>query len=127
MTATMTKTSEPETATQTVSVERARCLILHVPQWFDREDFLDWRQGRARGQWQAPACWNPDERDGEHHDVFIVFDRRLVDHTPELGPEKPYIWDGTDLTGLPDDIYQAIGEVLAKRDLRYGILWLTAE
>ena len=92
MNATMTHTPLAEA----IAVERVACLILHVPQWFEREDFLDWRQGRAPGQWQAPACWNPDERSGDHHDVFVVFDRRLVDHTPELAPVEPYVWDGTD-------------------------------
>jgi hypothetical protein len=104
--------------------ERSACLILHVPQWFQRGDFLDWRQGQVPHQWEAPATWNPDCRDGPNHDVFVVFDRRPIDDTPEFEPVEGYLWEGSDLAGLPDDIYQAIGTVLAERRLRYGVLWL---
>ncbi len=114
-------------AAHRLDVERTECVILHVPQWFERSDFLDWRQGRAPGQWQGPACWNPGQRVGDHNDVFVVFDRRLVDDTPGLEPDEPFVWDGTDITGLPDDIYEAIGIMLHRRKLRYGLLWLTDE
>ena len=116
-----------DTKCEKTRLERATCIILHVPQWFQRSDFLDWRQGLVPGQWEVPACWNPQQREGEHNDVFLVFDRRIVDDSSGYAPDEPYYWDGSDLTGLPDDIYAAIGTVLAERRLKYGVLWLRSE
>jgi hypothetical protein len=96
---------------------------LHVPEWFKRKGFLDWRQGRAPDQWEAPACWHPEERDGEHLDVFIVFDRRTIDPFRA----EPNLWDGTDIASFRDDIYAAIGTVHIMEGFRQVLTNAVAE
>lgn len=93
--------------------ESVSCLKLAAPEWFAREDFLDWRQGKRPGQRGAPACWNPKDRSGEFADVFITYDRAD-------GPE----WEGSDTEDLPNDIYRAIGQLLEERKLDHGVIWL---
>src|SRR5262249_41902106 len=53
-------------------VEVGECIIISAPHWFEREDLLDWRQGRAPNQWCQPACWNSTLCKGEYSDVFMT-------------------------------------------------------
>lgn len=101
----------------------AECLVLVAPDWFARDDFLDWRQGRHPEQWSAPAIWNRDKRTDDYADVFVVFDRRWTDHAI-LEPGTEHCWECSDPEGLPGDIYDAIGRVLLERGLRHGIVWI---
>jgi hypothetical protein len=103
-------------------VERAECLVLIVPEWFQREDFLDWRQGKTESQWCGPACWFPNERTGDYLDVFLTFDRGWPPRQPEPGCE--HLWEASDGDGLPEDIYEAIGRILHQQGLHRGIIWI---
>jgi hypothetical protein len=109
----------PTTGPQTI--ELAECLVLTVPDWFEREDFLDWRQGRAEGQWTGPACWLPHERTGDYADVFVTFD---LSFPPRTEPGTENFWEGSDADTLPFDLYEAIGKILHERHLHKGVLWL---
>jgi hypothetical protein len=102
--------------------ELAECLVLTAPAWFARDDFLDWRQGQAEGQWCGPACWLPQDRTGAYTDVFVTFDRGrpLEPGVAEPGLER--FWEGSDADTLPDDIYLAIGQLLHEYGLRRGVL-----
>jgi hypothetical protein len=104
-----------------ISVEHAECLVLTVPAWFAREDFRDWRQGRAEGQWAAPACWLPHERTGDYVDVFMTFD---CSFPPCTEPGTENFWEGSDADTLPFDLYEAIGSILHERRLHKGVIWL---
>ncbi len=103
-------------------VEVAECLVLTVPDWFAREDFLDWRQGLAEGQWAGPACWLPQDRTGDHTDVFLTFETDWPPQPREPGTQ--HFWYGSDAETLPLDIYQAIGHLLQEHHLHKGGLWL---
>ncbi len=105
-----------------LTVEVAQCLILTVPAWFAREDFLDWRQGRAEGQWSGPACWLPQDRTGDYTDVFLTFDIGFPPRQREPGTE--HFWEGSDADTLPFDIYEIIGKLLHQHGLGQGVLWL---
>jgi hypothetical protein len=105
-----------------LTIEVAECLILTVPAWFAREDFLDWRQGRAEGQWSGPACWFPGDRTGDYTDVFLTFDCSFPPHQGEPGTE--HLWEGSDADTLPFDLYEAIGQLLKEHGLNKGLLWL---
>ncbi|MBL8795478.1 MAG: hypothetical protein JNM56_16355 [Planctomycetia bacterium] len=118
-------TPEESTDQEQISTEKAECLIIIAPAWFLREDFLDWRQGKRLEQWDRPACWDPQDRDGEYADVFLVFDRRWLELSP-LEPGTEHCWEGSDQQGLPDDLYETIGKLLHERGLRYGVLWIKA-
>jgi hypothetical protein len=75
--------------------EPAECLVLTAPAWFARDDFLDWRQGRAEGRWCGPACWLPQDRRGDYTDVFLTFDRgRPLDPGPADSGMSPRRWAG---------------------------------
>jgi hypothetical protein len=118
-------TPEKSTDPKQLDTEKAECLIIIAPAWFLREDFLDWRQGKRLEQWDRPACWNPQDRDGEYANVFLVFDRRWLD----IGPPEPgmeHCWEGSDQPGLPDDLYETISKLLHERCLHYGVLWIKA-
>jgi hypothetical protein len=108
------------------AVEQAECLILTKPEWFEREDFLDWRQGKADGQWCSPACWLPAQRRGEYTDVFLSFDRRWLDVAPCTEPGCEHVWEGSDSEGFPADIYEEIGTILHDHGLQYGMIWIKA-
>lgn len=110
------------TDAELLNIEQAECLIIIAPTWFQREDFLDWRQGKRLEQWDRPACWNPEDRAAEYADVFLVFDRRLERASLEPGTE--HCWEGSDQQGLPDDLYETIGKLLHQRGLHYGLLWI---
>jgi hypothetical protein len=113
------KSTEP----QPLHTESAQCLIIIAPDWFLREDFLDWREGQRLEQWDRPACWNPQDRAAEYADVFLVFDRRWLERA-SLEPGNEHCWEGSDQQGLPDDLYETIGKLLHERGLRYGVLWI---
>jgi hypothetical protein len=102
-------------------VEKAECLVLTAPEWFQREDFLDWRQGRAEGQWCAPASWFPQDRLGDYVDVFMTFDRGWP---IECEPGCEHLWECSDGDGLSEDIYQAIGKLLYQQGLHHGVIWI---
>lgn len=90
------------------------CLRIRCPEWFQRDDFQDWRQGKGKSS--CPATWAPSTRDGEYIDVFMTF---------ECGPVfRAGEWEGSDANTLPPDIYRAIGDLLHKLDLRGGVIWL---
>ncbi len=105
-----------------IGIELTECLILTVPAWFAREDFLDWRQGKAEGQWCGPACWLPDDRTGDHTDVFLTFDTDWPPSPREPGTE--HFWYGSDADTLPFDIFEMIGQILHEHGLHKGLLWL---
>jgi hypothetical protein len=107
-----------------LTVELTECLVIMAPKWFEREDFLDWRQGKAPEQWCGPACWNPQERTGEYNDVFMSFDRRWLDYSPNAEPGYEHLWEASDSEGLPNDIYEEIGRLLHDHGLRHGVLWI---
>jgi hypothetical protein len=104
-----------------IHVEQAECLILTFPAWFAREDFQNWGQGRAEGQWAGPACWLPQERAGDYVDVFMTFDSSFPPCT-EPGTEN--FWEGSDADTLPFDLYQTIGKILHEHHLHKGVIWL---
>ena len=116
---------EPQTETNQgkIDVELVQCLVIIAPDWFARDDFLDWRQGKRLEQWAGPACWNPKDRDGEYADVFVVFDRGWADDVP-VEPGTEHFWEGSDQEGLPDDIYMDIGRLLHEHDVRLGVVWI---
>ena len=96
--------------------ERADCLVLNVPDWFAREDFLSWRRAAmtaARGL----ATWakSPTEAPCEFADIFMTFDVALGNYSA---------WEGSDAEDLPADIYAAIGQALHQHGLTYGLIWL---
>ena len=113
----------PASEDDSISFETVQCLIVVAPEWFEREDFLDWRQGKTLDQGSAPACWNPAARQGEYNDVFMVFDRRWAREVP-LEPGTEHCWEGSDSYALPEDIYVAIGKLLCQHGLFYGVIWL---
>ena len=102
----MTLTSPVDCAPPPLHTATAACLILRVPHWFARADFQDWRQGRAPGQWCAPACWLPGRRHGDYTDAFTTF---------EADDNLPGAWTGSDADGLHDDIFHAIGTSLRQQ------------
>ncbi len=104
-----------------LTIELADCLVLTAPAWFAREDFRDWRQGRAEGQWTAPACWLPQDRSGDYTDVFLTFD---CSWPPQSGPGTEFYWEGSDADTRPFDIYEAVGKILHEHGLSKGVLWL---
>ena len=58
------------------TVELAPCLVLIAPAWFQRDDFLDWRQGKAECQWLPPATScnlrSPDIEPPKHERLAIT-------------------------------------------------------
>jgi len=102
----------------------AECLVLTAPAWFAREDFRDWRQGRAEGQWCGPACWLPQDRAGEFTDVFLTFDRGQPLEPEATASGQECFWEGSDADTLPDDIYLVIGRLLHDHGLHRGVLWI---
>lgn len=104
------------------NIEMIPCLVLIAPAWFQRDDFLDWRQEKAEYQWLPPATWWPSERNGDYTDVFMTFDRSFPPNQDEPGTE--HFWSGSDADTLPFDIYDAIGRILLERNLHKGIIWL---
>ncbi len=105
-----------------LNIEVAECLVLTAPAWFARADFLDWRQGKAEGQWAGPACWLPQDRTGDHADVFLTFEADWPPTPREPGTE--HFWYGSDADTLPFDIFEAIGQILHERGLSKGVIWL---
>lgn len=103
------------------TIELAKCLVLIAPDWFAREDFRDWRQGRAEDQWAGPACWLPQERTGDYADVFLTFD---CSFPPGNEPGTENFWEGSDADTLPSDIYESIGLILHEQRLHQGVIWL---
>jgi hypothetical protein len=105
-------------------VEVGECIIISAPNWFEREDFLDWRQGRAPSQWCQPACWNSTLRKGEYSDVFMTFDRNPIGQVYHGEEALDYFWEGSDADTLPDDIFETIGEILHTQKSQSGVIWI---
>ena len=109
--------------------ERADCLVLNVPDWFAREDFLAWRR-QAMTPARGLATWarSPTEAPGEFADIFMTFDVALGNYGA---------WEASDAEGLPAEAapahpknpvggadYAAIGQALRTHGLTYGLIWL---
>jgi hypothetical protein len=109
---------------QKLTLELAPCVMLSAPDWFKRDDFQDWRQGKADGQWCAPACWLPHDRGTETTDVFMTFDRSGMCSLKTIDPGTENHWEGSDADTLPEDIFQEIGRLLREHNLRFGVLWI---
>lgn len=100
-----------------VETER-KLLVLTVPDWFERDDFHNWRRGRIG--FFEPATWNAHASYlTEYDDIFMTFHRDL-----SLDDDE---WEGSDVDNdMPAYVYAGIGKILHEYNLHEGVLWLRA-
>lgn len=70
-----------------------KVLRLNAPQWYAREDFMQWLDGPASATWHlkgSPAC--------EGSDAFFTHDHREGSDTPCENPRL----------GLPEDVWDEV-------------------
>lgn len=85
------------------------CLAINAPEWYLRQDFQDFLEGRRPGQLGPPATWHrPGTAPDEFSDVFVTFD----------GGE------GSDADALPADIWMAIRAAADHYRMTYGVVWI---
>ena len=95
-----------------VGQDSGELVVLKRPDWFEREDFQLWRQGKFG---DGPAAW------GAHYscdgDVFMTFYR-----DPSVAGDY---WDGSDVdAAMPAYVYADVGRTLREYGCREGVIWL---
>lgn len=74
--------------------ERVQAVHIMAPPWYEREDFLDFINGRRESQGDSrPATWHLEGQEAdEYSDVFVTYDGE----------------EGSDADHIPPDIWEAI-------------------
>ena len=95
-----------------MDAELRACLRIDAPEWYRRQDFRDFLNGKRDGQeGRSPAMWHRrGEEPDEMSDVFVTFDTG----------------EGSDAEGIiPDDIWEAICAIAEKHGFEDGIVWIS--
>lgn len=81
------------------------CIIVSAPDWFEREDFQNWRNSEA-----TVATWYKGETEGDFLDTFINFE------------ELEDCWEDS----FPADIKRELIDIISSipQSLQYGVIWM---
>jgi hypothetical protein len=88
-----------------------KCLQINAPEWYQREDFLQYLQQELRQPCPSMggATWHRGPRASEFSDLFLWFDDG----------------EGSDSDLVPADIWQELCRICKKARFDAGVVWIT--
>ncbi|NLX98611.1 MAG: hypothetical protein GXY83_20830 [Rhodopirellula sp.] len=93
------------------ATNRYPCLQINAPEWYRREDFMQYLQTALRQPCPGlgGATWHRGDRPSEFSDLFLWFSDG----------------DGSDRGLMPEDIWKRIEAICDKEEFNDGLLWIT--
>jgi hypothetical protein len=92
-----------------IEAETTNCLRINAPQWYQRQDFLDWLNQPSTATWHRKG-----EPPSEYSDVFVTIDGEEGSDANGVSPDS-----------IPEDIWREIVEAARRLGIDYGIVWLS--